>query len=301
MTLIQASQELETRKNEVHPKSIKLTNLDRRSACRYWDEVRRNFIIKRVLVSGGLQYWCAVTTWNLRQRPIRLVSSLTSWWKIKCQGRTRSWPLFLIMMDWSWAPRSYLALVSTADLHLAVAKRVLRRVTRFVMNEGVQQHLERGREDSMPALRPWLPEFYLALAQLTASRIQFEEAISRAKAGASSQSLAKMRAHPGESPSPTQQVCQKHRAVSGTHSTLASSQFAGHPGNPPCATRDHRRDPQQQTLMPQVSSGHWSLVFARHTVHHSSLLLVVPARRIHGRSSAVLASRNRSTVPDQQL
>ena len=96
-------------------------------------------------------------------------------------------------MDWSWAPRSYLALVSTADLHLAVAKRVLRRVTRFVMNEGVEQHLERGREDSMPALRPWLSEFYLALAQLTASRIQFEEAISRAKAGASSQPLAKIR------------------------------------------------------------------------------------------------------------
>ena len=41
-------------------------------------------------------------------------------------------------MDWSWAPRSYLALVSTADLHPAVAKRVLRRVTRFVMNEGVE-------------------------------------------------------------------------------------------------------------------------------------------------------------------
>ena len=59
--------------------------------------------------------------------------------------------------------------------------------------------------------------------------------------------------------------------------------------HPPC-TR------QRQTLV-----RHREVVPTRNTVSYSRLLLVVPARRVHGRSTAVLARRYRSTASDQLL
>ena len=47
----------------------------------------------------------------------------------------------------------------------------------------------------------------------------------------------------------------KYHTTSAVCSKLGVSLSAAHPCNPPCATRDHRRDPQRQTLMPKVHSG----------------------------------------------
>ena len=53
--------------------------------CWYEDVVRRNFTIKKCPCSRRLQKLFAASTWTLRQGSVRLVSSATSWWKMKSQ------------------------------------------------------------------------------------------------------------------------------------------------------------------------------------------------------------------------
>ena len=153
------------------------------------------------------------------------------------------------------------------------------------------------------------------------SRIQFQEAISRASDNfvvASHAELSGLRqgwrivtvrrqrgsvstrgscvlphrseSHFGEDTQPTQQTWQSTRRFQKHAGGLGSH-------NPPRAPAILQ---QQLTLLHKALSGA-SMVLSRIAVRHSWLLLVVPTRRFHGRSSAILARRQRSLASDWLL
>ena len=182
----------------------------------------------------------------------------------------------------------------------------------------------------MPSLRPWLSDFYLALAKPTAtllsrSRIQFEEAITRASDTFVLNSHAELSGlrqcwriitvagKDVESPQEAVEICPNVRGRIWGRALDPRSKYVKAPDNVRGTLEAWDltiRRARQATkggissgrrLCPRYILGHRGVVLTRNTVSDSRLLLVVPARRIHGRSPAVLARKYRSTTSDQLL
>ena len=237
-------------------------------------------------------------------------------------------------LDW---PRHHFSRVSRKYRKRDKALRIIHSVSRQG-NKIERADLERLEgllmwfADSMPALRPWLSNYYLALAKPTAtllslSKIQFEEASSRTSdtflCSPSHAELSGLRqgwriirvaGKAVDSPQEAVEMCPNVRrriwvralnprskyvrAPDHFSSTLEASDLTIRraPYNPPCATRNHRRVRRGRRLCPRYILEHRRVVLTRNAVSVPKLLLVVPAPKIHGRSSAVLARRNRGTA-----